>query len=247
MNDAGVETSFSYLNLLPKITQQPESVSNQPIRETAIFTCEAEGYPEPSYKWQRRQGSSFNDIPDENSSTVDIMVAHSAAGGYRCVASNTINGTLREAESDVAILHGIFTLHISKLIYSSLFCSYTVSPGGSLIMTGEVNGTTYSTNIPVKQGGEFKLTCTAEGGPSNLYTWHLNGQVVTDNSFNITSTSGDISSTSTLSVSNVDAITHAGMYRCTVSNEADSNGDSTSAQVIGILDITPSYTSYQVV
>ena len=82
-----------------------------------------------------------------------------------------------------------------------------------------------------KQGGTFSLECKAEGGPNNQHVWYHRGVLADTSVLNITSSSNNTHSVSTLSVSNVDAATHKGDYTCNVTNMAGS--ESTTSTVVG--------------
>ena len=67
----------------------------------------------------------------------------------------------------------------------------------------------------VEQGQELNLTCTAEGGPDNIYEWILNGaRLEGSEAVSIISTANS----SILSIGSVDAASHKGTYMCNVTN-----------------------------
>ena len=77
-----------------------------------VLSCEAEAYPDPEYQWQRQNDDDdFISIIDEDSNKYNVSaVRYSSSGYYRCIASNEINGTDYQEESNIAVLHGIFLL-----------------------------------------------------------------------------------------------------------------------------------------
>ena len=74
---------------------------------------------------------------------------------------------------------------------------------------GSVSITPFSGNV--NQGDNHTLTCTAQGGPNNTFTWMHGGQ--------------SIASGNMLTLTN---LTVGGSYKCVVSNEAG-EGEATRA------------------
>nr|XP_055043478.1 contactin-4 isoform X1 [Misgurnus anguillicaudatus] len=100
--------------LRPVFTKQPGSIvfplhSNEPSREVT-FSCEAQGYPPPSYRW--KMNDSF--ISPQPGSRYSISGGHlrisqlnkeEDAGIYQCLASNSFGTILsREASLHIAYL-----------------------------------------------------------------------------------------------------------------------------------------------
>ena len=54
VNDAGIGLSFSYINFIPEIVEQPQSVTVEPTDPVSL-TCKADGFPYPEYHWQRKR------------------------------------------------------------------------------------------------------------------------------------------------------------------------------------------------
>ena len=74
----------------------------------------------------------------------------------------------------------------------------------------------------VEQGQELNLTCTAEGGPNNIYEWILNGAKLEESEVISITSKAD---SSILSVGSVDAASHKGTYTCNVTNADGSDQD----------------------
>ena len=168
--------------------------------QTLRLTCEAEGFPSPSIQWEKmnRVTGMFEAISGETSTVFMInSVAFSDFGMYRCVASNVINGVEYNATSLAALV--------------------TISPEGSVIIQPK--------NMTFDNGDEVNLTCTCEGGPNNMFSWLLNGSIITSgtNSYIITSTEFS----SKLTISGITAPDHGGLYQCTAKNIAGNGSDTT--------------------
>ena len=100
---------------------------------------------------------------------------------------------------------------------------FLVSPEGSVQLISQTQ---------TEQGSTFSLKCRAEGGPNNQHVWYHRGVLLVDTSvLTITSSSNSTHSVSTLSVNNVDAGTHKGVYTCNVTNMAGS--ESKTSTVVG--------------
>lgn len=109
INDAGTGLSHSYLNFPPEITKDPDNQLVE-VFDEASFSCEAQGFPYPSYQWQLHQQTinTFSDIIDQTDTEYNISSVNFPLAGnrYRCKASNLINDTVRDANSDTATLYG---------------------------------------------------------------------------------------------------------------------------------------------
>ena len=99
-----------------------------------------------------------------------------------------------------------------------LICIFIVSPAGSISVTPEISGTT-------SFGSSESLCCSADGGPDNTFNWTVNGGPVISNSpeLQLTFITGS----------------DAGVYTCTVANDAGS--DNVSTTITGIANIYSSY------
>ena len=87
---------------------------------------------------------------------------------------------------------------------SSLFCFVAVSPLGSVVIQPMVASVSFQdTHV---------FTCTAEGGPNNVYEWLFDGSPI--NFPDQTSTPFN----STLTISSVD-VSNGGIYTCQVTND----------------------------
>ena len=168
--------------------------------QTLTLTCEAEGFPSPSIQWEKmnRVTGMFEAISGENSTVFMInSVAFSDFGMYHCVASNVINGVEYNNNSSAAVV--------------------TISPEGSVIIQPK--------NMTFDYGDEVNLTCTCEGGPNNMFSWLLNGSIITSstNSYTISSTKFS----SILTISHITAPDHGGLYQCIAQNIAGNGSDTT--------------------
>ena len=85
-----------------------------------------------------------------------------------------------------------------------------ISPRGSVVVSGP---------LFINSGANVTYNCTAQGEPSNVHVWMLNGMIIEDdNEYNITTEVLDTSSSSELTILNVNAAIHQGRYNCIVSN-----------------------------
>ena len=203
LNDAGIDTSTSTLNVPIEFVAHPQSM-NTTVGEQFNLTCLAEAFPYPTLQWQKMNRSSglFEGIVDEVMNyLVFNPVQHSHFGMYRCIGNNYINGEHFQIISDSALV--------------------TVSPEGSIVLTPQ-NMTFNYTNTAI-------LTCTVEGGPMNMFSWYLNNTKITSGMNNIIISNSFF--TSTLTISSVNAPNHGGTYKCEASNEAGSDAIETMLYV----------------
>ena len=103
INDAGYGIDSSILFVVPYFVTHPQNVELEQM-QTLTLTCEAEGFPSPSIKWEKmnRVTGMFEAISGENSTVFMInSVAFSDFGMYRCVASNVINDVEYNATSHI--------------------------------------------------------------------------------------------------------------------------------------------------
>ena len=102
VNEAGYDSDNVTLNVRPIIVMNPTSQLAQP-GGTITLTCNAESFPDPVYRWEKLNGTTYVTFNDTNSNMLVFQeVVHNDNGEYRCVAS-TMDG---EAFSDPATLTG---------------------------------------------------------------------------------------------------------------------------------------------
>ena len=130
INDAGIGRATAILYVEPYFTLQPVDVFAK-YGETVTFTCIAESYPNPSYQWQKLQGSMFIDIFNETDMTLAIDVDDDSDGVYRCVAMSVIQGNTISITSSRATLHGeliSFTmLEFLQFLFNSIISYYPLN------------------------------------------------------------------------------------------------------------------------
>ncbi len=222
INDAGFEVIVRNLYVLPQIIQEPQDILTM-VNQSVQFSITVDGAPFPSIQWQRLVNGTFEDLPGENQTTLQFSpVGYDDAGIYRCVISNTINGTEYEVISREAFVSGKPALFEAEInIY---FLHFIVSLEGTSVIEGS--------DGLVEQGEELYLMCSALSSSNTTFKWTLDGQdVVESDVLNITTIYHNTMSTSTLRISSIDAATHKGNYTCLVSNLAEE--DSTSIVVTG--------------
>ena len=106
INDAGFEIVIRNLYFLPEFLEEPQDVLTD-VNQSVSLNVVIDGSPMPTIRWQRLVEGYFNDIPDENQTTLQFNpVGFSDAGVYRSVIFNTINGTVIEVISREAFISG---------------------------------------------------------------------------------------------------------------------------------------------
>ena len=90
---------------------------------------------------------------------------------------------------------------------------FTVSPESSVHVSPQ--------DIISTKGDTITLVCTAMGGPSNLFIWTVDGNIIGNESM--------------VNVTDIDA-SHGGNYTCTVSNAAGAESASTTLYVAPYID-----------
>ena len=164
------------------------------------LTCEVEAFPSPSIQWEKmnRVTEMFEAIFGENSTVFMInSVTFSDFGMYHCVASNVINGVEYNATSSSALV--------------------TISPEGSVMIQSQ--------NMTFNYEDEVNVTCTCQGGPNNMFSWLLNGSIITSGTNTYTISSTEFSSI--LMIKRITAPDHGGLYQCIARNIAGNGSDTT--------------------
>ena len=136
-NVAGTESATSSLYVLPVIISQPINVSTV-IGSTVRFSCEADGFPMPTYQWEKaRQDGSFIKVPGAINQTLTLQsVSFEDNGRYRCITTITYPiGSLSDASSystsTAATLtskpqfYSLCNLTITRSVISKLWCFVT--------------------------------------------------------------------------------------------------------------------------
>ena len=165
-----------------------------------MLTCVVEAFPSPLIQWEKmnRVTEMFEAIVGENSTVFIIRsVIFSDFGMYRCVASNVINGVEYNATSLAALV--------------------TISPEGSVMIQPQ--------NMTFNYEDEVNITCTCDGGPNNMFSWLLNGSIITSGTNSYTISSTEFSSI--LTISGIRAPDHGGLYQCIKENIAGNGSDTT--------------------
>lgn len=92
------------------------------IQEDVILTCDAEAFPFPSLQWQKEASDGSFELLDGESASQLVLpkLSFSDSGTYRCIASNTINGTMYTTQLDFSVT-GNFAWLSSNNFHASLF------------------------------------------------------------------------------------------------------------------------------
>ena len=160
------------------------------VGDMVHLTCNVSGSEPIYYQWLKdgRQLQDDRMVSGSNASVLMFTVSFSSFGEYQCNASNDVNHVL----SEVAVVHGegsgrvymyiamtcvgactstsASVLVLCSLTFSSFsaICHILVSPEDSVIVI-PFSIQTLSVN------GSVTFTCMAQGGPSNVFQWSLNG------------------------------------------------------------------------
>ena len=87
VNLAGNESAMVSLYVQPEITLQPINISTT-VGNNVSFTCEADGFPMPTLRWERKEGNSFTQIQGATNETLAFEPAIFIDGGrYQCIAT----------------------------------------------------------------------------------------------------------------------------------------------------------------
>ena len=105
-NAAGSESATATLYITPRITIQPQDIQTR-NGTMESFTCDAEGFPTPLYRWEMLQ-------PFNSGTPVTIVgigpvyvfnpVVFGDEGNYSCVAFLNISGSQSETSSRIVTL-----------------------------------------------------------------------------------------------------------------------------------------------
>lgn len=152
------ETVTNYLRLLepfPAIIAQPSNI-NVNIGENASFIVDATGYPTPTYQWQIKIDSNWENINDNmiyngaTSSTLNVLDVNLAMNGaqYRCLASNTEGVAISNtATLTVAIVNVNFNVEdLSTITLPNVEFGYVEKP---FIITAQNTGN-QAVNWPIQ-------------------------------------------------------------------------------------------------
>ena len=106
-NAAGSWSDAVSVYVRPYITTQPTNI-NTMDGTNANFSCAADGFPMPTFSWEKEDGNSFTEVMDAANRTLRFNPAlFSNEERYRCIATVTFPmGTVSEASStsDLATL-----------------------------------------------------------------------------------------------------------------------------------------------
>ena len=96
-NSAGSSNASVSLNISPVFVQLPQDVNTRTgVRVQMI--CEAAGYPEPVYHWEKMNGDLPLNTSGSNTSTLTFLsVNYEDEGSYSCVAANIGESILASA------------------------------------------------------------------------------------------------------------------------------------------------------
>ena len=221
-NAAGSDSASTTLYVAPYIVTPLEEQTLTTDGSNVSISCDADGFPSPTVSWVDMTNAAVM-----NTSILEFSpVMFGDEGLYRCVATAEINGVTFTAMNNTiivgkqwrAILPYLMLTKVTRymvLLYMHLFLINAVSP---------VDSVTIPLLNPVfSQGNNSVLICTAFGGPSNIFLWKMNGNIIGNDSM--------------LEVMDIDA-SSGGVYTCTVSNAAGSDSASTTLYVAPYI-ITP--------
>ena len=96
-NAAGISNASLTLYILPYIVTHPPRQVLATVPESVSFTCEASGFPAPSYRWDKIGDPGFKRFTQNLTFN---PVNFSNAGFYQCVASIMVDMINYTAESN---------------------------------------------------------------------------------------------------------------------------------------------------
>ncbi|XP_064385915.1 uncharacterized protein LOC135334596 isoform X5 [Halichondria panicea] len=197
-NAAGNGSTNFTLYIHPYIVANPQRQLLRTVASSATFTCEASAFPAPDYRWDKVGDVGFDNLDRFRQNFSFNPIAFGNEGNYICVASIIVDNINYTAESKPGEL--------------------ILSPETSVSITPSMSRTV--------QGDTQKFTCSAMGGPGNIFSWRrlYDNKIV-----------GDMSN---LAV-NVSGATDGGQYKCEVTNIAGSDSDNTTVYVGPIINTPP--------
>uniref|UniRef100_A0A1X7TSP2 Ig-like domain-containing protein n=1 Tax=Amphimedon queenslandica TaxID=400682 RepID=A0A1X7TSP2_AMPQE len=164
INEAGFDIETASLYITPTIVTHPMSVVTPTRIPNIVLSCMANSFPDPEYRWEKSSTNEgpYTKIANSEGSTYALgTIFHSTNGYYRCIAYTSVSNIINETASNPAVV----TVDIGRVIIS-------------------VSSTT------VSGGDNVTFTCSAEGGPDNIFTWthSIMGQISDGGRFIIEST-----------------------------------------------------------
>ena len=110
-NEAGFDTETANLYITPMIITHPEGINATVGDSVPALTCMADSFPDPEYRWERRNSSEdeYSEIPNSEGSSLsyaDSSISFGDSGYYRCIAYTNVSGIINETASDPATVSG---------------------------------------------------------------------------------------------------------------------------------------------
>ena len=109
INEAGFDIETASLYITPTIVTHPMSVNASGDVSSIIFSCMADSFPDPEYRWERSSTNEgpYTEIANSEGSTYDLgFIFYSTNGFYRCIAYTNVSGVINETASNPAIVSG---------------------------------------------------------------------------------------------------------------------------------------------
>ena len=108
-NAAGNDSTSITLYIRPYFTSQPMSIDSE-AGQNATFTCEADGFPEPTFEWFRPDSEEFGvNVTGMNTNTLMFTpVQFGDEGDYYCTATSngtSINSSTVTLTGEMCIVH----------------------------------------------------------------------------------------------------------------------------------------------
>ena len=121
-NAAGSGSDAVSVYVRPDITTQPTNI-NTMDGTNANFSCAADGFPMPTFSWEKEDGNSFTKVMDAANRTLRFNPAlFSNEGRYRCIATVTIPFG-RDYFAIIISKLATLTSEFLQLIYRCSVCS----------------------------------------------------------------------------------------------------------------------------